>query len=99
MAPATVRAVVKDRLCGRHRDRAEVPGPSKATLQSEYERTRGIQIRVGRARRGTDWAASMAWLRALSQPIPQAWELREEQEANDAAGEEDLVLNEKLDAR
>ena len=39
----------------------------------------------------------MAWLRALSQPIPQAWELREQQEANDAAGEEDLVLDEKLD--
>ena len=39
----------------------------------------------------------MAWLRALSQPIPQAWELPEEQEANDAVGEEDLVLNEKLD--
>ena len=39
----------------------------------------------------------MAWLRALSQPVPQAWELREEQEANDAAGEEDLVLKEKLD--
>lgn len=30
--------------------------------------------------------ASMAWLRALSQPEPQAWELREEQEVNDAAG-------------
>ena len=42
-------------------------------------------------------AASMAWLRALSQPVPQAWELREEQEANDAAGEVDLLLNEKLD--
>ena len=42
-------------------------------------------------------AASMAWLRALSQPVPQAWELREEQEANAAAGEVDLVLNEKLD--
>ena len=41
--------------------------------------------------------ASMAWLRALSQPVPQAWELREEQEANDAAGEVDLLLNEKLD--
>ena len=26
--------------------------------------------------------ASMAWLRALSQPIPQAWELREEHEAS-----------------
>ena len=42
-------------------------------------------------------AASMAWLRALSQPVPQAWELREEQEANDAAGEVDLLLNDKLD--
>jgi hypothetical protein len=31
--------------------------------------------------------ASMAWLRALSLPVPQAWELREEQEANDTAGE------------
>ena len=41
--------------------------------------------------------ASMAWLRALSQPIPQAWELREEHEANAAAGEVDLVLEEKLD--
>ena len=34
---------------------------------------------------------------ALSQPVPQAWELREEQETNDAAGEVDLLLNEKLD--
>ena len=41
--------------------------------------------------------ASMAWLRALSQPIPQAWELREEQAANDAAGLEDPLLDEKLD--
>ena len=39
----------------------------------------------------------MAWLRALSQPVPQAWELREEQEANDAAGQVDLLLNEQLD--
>ena len=31
-------------------------------------------------------AASMAWLRAVSQPIPHAWELREEQEANVAEG-------------
>lgn len=42
-------------------------------------------------------SASMAWLRAFSQPIPQAWELREEQEANEATGEVDLVLNDKLD--
>ena len=41
--------------------------------------------------------ASMAWLRALSQPMPQAWELQEEQEANVAAGEVDYVLEEKLD--
>ena len=39
----------------------------------------------------------MAWLRALSQPVSQAWELREDQEANDAAGEVDLLLNEELD--
>jgi hypothetical protein len=39
----------------------------------------------------------MAWLRAFNQPIPQAWELREEQEANDAAGEVDLLLNDQLD--
>ena len=39
----------------------------------------------------------MAWLRALSQPIPQAWELRAEQEANAVAGEVDLALEEKLD--
>ena len=42
-------------------------------------------------------AASMAWLRAVSQPIPHAWELREEQEANAAAGVVDLVLNEQID--
>ena len=39
----------------------------------------------------------MAWLRALSQPMPQAWELQAEQEANVAAGEVDYVLEEKLD--
>ena len=41
--------------------------------------------------------AAVAWLRAFNQPIPQAWELREEQEANEAAGEVDLVLNDQLD--
>ena len=41
--------------------------------------------------------AAMAWLRAFNQPIPQAWELREEQEENDAAGEVDLLLNDQLD--
>ena len=40
---------------------------------------------------------SMAWLRAFNQPVPQAWQLVEEQEENDAAGEADLVLNEQLD--
>ena len=38
-----------------------------------------------------------AWLRSLSQPIPQAWELRDQQEANDDAGHMDLALNEQLD--
>eukprot|EP00966_Prymnesium_polylepis_P237120 5484409-Prymnesium_polylepis.1 len=33
--------------------------------------------------------AAIAWLRAFNQPVPQAWELREEQEANAAAGEVD----------
>ena len=42
-------------------------------------------------------AASMAWLRAVQQPVPQAWELREEQEANTAEGVVDLLLNEQLD--
>ena len=41
--------------------------------------------------------ASMAWLRALSQPMPPTWELLEEQEANNAAGEVDYVLDEQLD--
>ena len=41
-------------------------------------------------------SASMAWLRALQQPIPQAWELQEQQAANDAAGEVDLLLNEQI---
>ena len=41
--------------------------------------------------------AAIAWLRAFNQPVPQAWELREEQEANEAAGEDDLVLNDQLD--
>ena len=40
---------------------------------------------------------SMAWLRAFSQPIPQSWELRAEQEANNAASVVDYVLDEKLD--
>ena len=40
---------------------------------------------------------SMAWLRAFNQPVPMAWQLLAEQEGNDAAGEADLVLDEKLD--
>ena len=39
----------------------------------------------------------MAWLRAFNQPVPQAWELMEQQEANEAAGEVDLLLNDQLD--
>jgi len=41
--------------------------------------------------------AAIAWLRAFNQPVPQAWELREEQEANEAASEVDLLLNDQLD--
>jgi hypothetical protein len=33
---------------------------------------------------------AMAWLRAFNQPVPQAWGLMEQQEANEAAGEVDL---------
>ena len=39
----------------------------------------------------------MAFLRAVSQPIPQAWELREEQEANAAEGVVDYVLEEQIE--
>ena len=35
--------------------------------------------------------------RAFAAHPPQAWELREEQAANDAAGLEDPLLDEKLD--
>ena len=41
--------------------------------------------------------AALAWLRAFNQPVPQAWELREEQEANEAANEMDLLLNDKIE--
>jgi hypothetical protein len=41
--------------------------------------------------------ASMAFLRAFSQPVPEAWTLREEHEQNLANRELDLVLEEKLD--
>ena len=42
-------------------------------------------------------AASMAFLRAVSQPIPQAWELREIAEANAAEGVVDYVLEEQIE--
>ena len=41
--------------------------------------------------------ASMAWLRAFSQPVPDAWLLYEEQEANAANLQVDLVLQDKLE--
>lgn len=41
--------------------------------------------------------AALAWLRAFNQPVSQAWELREEQEANEAANEMDLLLNDKIE--
>ena len=41
--------------------------------------------------------AAIAWLRAFNQPVPQAWELREEQKAHEAAGKADLVLNDQVD--
>lgn len=41
--------------------------------------------------------ASMAFLRAVSQPVPHAWELREEQEANAADGVVDYVLEEQIE--
>ena len=42
--------------------------------------------------------ASMAWLRAFSQPIPDAWGLHEEAEINAANLEMDLVLQDQLEA-
>ena len=39
----------------------------------------------------------MAWLRAFSQPVPEAWALREEAEANAANLQLDLVLEEQLE--
>jgi hypothetical protein len=42
-------------------------------------------------------ATSMSFLRALAQPVPQAWELQEESEANEANREVDLLLQEKLE--
>ena len=42
-------------------------------------------------------AASMAWLRAFAQPVPEAWALREEQEQNAANLQVDLVLDAQLE--
>ena len=42
--------------------------------------------------------ASMAWLRAFSQPIPDAWELHEQAEQDRANLQVDLVLQDKLEA-
>jgi hypothetical protein len=42
-------------------------------------------------------AAATAFLTAFSQPVPESWQLLDQQAANEAAGEEDLVLNDKLD--
>jgi len=41
--------------------------------------------------------AATAFLTAFSQPVPDSWKMLDEQVANDAAGEDDLVLNERLD--
>ena len=41
--------------------------------------------------------ASLAWLRAFSQPVPDSWVLHEQQEANEVNGEDDLILEEQLD--
>ena len=41
--------------------------------------------------------AATAFLTAFSQPVPESWQLLDQQAAHDAAGEEDLLLNEKLD--
>ena len=42
-------------------------------------------------------ASSLAFLRAFTQSVPEAWSLAEERERNAANFQEDLVLNEKLD--
>ena len=64
------------------------------------------QVRRLRARSEDKCAASCATERALPlrawrgvwQPVPQSWELREEQAANAANLQVDLVLNDKLEA-
>ena len=42
-------------------------------------------------------AESVAILQALAQPIPETWQLLDQQEANAAAGEVDLLLDEEID--
>ena len=42
-------------------------------------------------------SASLAWLRAFSQPVPDSWLMHEQSEANAANGVEDLLLKEQLD--
>ena len=42
-------------------------------------------------------AAATAFLTAFSQPVPESWQLLDQQAANEAAGNEDLLLNDKLD--
>jgi len=41
--------------------------------------------------------ASLAWLRAFSQTVPDSWLMHEQAEQNAANGEEDLLLEEQLD--
>ena len=41
--------------------------------------------------------ASLAWLRAFSQSVPDSWLLHEQQERDAANGEENLLLEELLD--
>jgi len=41
--------------------------------------------------------ASLAWLRAFSQPVPDAWLLHEQAEADEAANQVDFELQEKLE--
>ena len=42
-------------------------------------------------------AASLAWLRAFSQPVPDSWVMHEQADQNAANGEDDLLLEEQLD--
>ena len=42
--------------------------------------------------------SSVAFLRLFNQPVPTAWELQEQVEADEAAGEYDLMLQEQLES-